>query len=220
MVTGTIQSSAYGFPEALASAQAAADAANAAGGIGGRDIRIVSCNDQNNPNIATSCAWTAVSDHAVAVDLVFTNLVPQMIPILQPAGIAILGDQGTAPIELTTSDVFPIGGGAYTMYSGIGPIMVNDAHCTKVAVVELNFAPEIVSGKNIANSVQLAGGQVTNTQAVSPTLPGYSAVVAEALASHAQCFASVLAATQLAELYQAIQNSSDPTMYVGAPVTT
>jgi branched-chain amino acid transport system substrate-binding protein len=214
MLTGTIQSTAYGFPEMVDGAEAAADAANASGGVGGHQIHVVSCNDQNDPNVAAGCARTAVADHAAGVIEVLTNFVPQMLPILQPAGIPVLGDIPDTPQERTNPDVYPIGGGTYVVASAAGTALVERDQCMKVAVVTLNFAAEVVSGKNITDAVELAGGQVTSNQAVSPTLPGYSAVVAKALSSGAQCFAPILAAPQVQELLTAIQQSSDPTMSV------
>jgi hypothetical protein len=67
MQTGTNTSSVFGFPETAAGAQAAAKAINSAGGIGGRPVTIVVCNDQFQSTVAVQCANQAVSSHVSAV---------------------------------------------------------------------------------------------------------------------------------------------------------
>jgi ABC-type branched-subunit amino acid transport system substrate-binding protein len=210
MLAGTIQSQAFGFPETINGAQAAASAINAAGGINGQKIDIEQCNDQLDPNVATACGRTAVSDKVAAVVEVETDYIPEQLTALTPAHIAVLADNPGNPQELTGSNVFPIGGGSYAVFAATGEALVKDANCQKVAVVVLNLAAVEISGNNIANSVKQAGGTVTGIQDVSPTLPSFSSVVATAIQQGAQCIASVMGGAQNVELINAVKTSSKP----------
>lgn len=55
------------FPDAITAIDAAAAAANAAGGVNGHPIDIDFCGDQGDPNLTTACARTAGTNKDVAV---------------------------------------------------------------------------------------------------------------------------------------------------------
>lgn len=216
---GTIQSEAFSFPEEVKAAQAMADTVNASGGIRGHKIEIIQCNDQLQPDVAASCGRTAVADHVSAVIEVETDYVPEVLTSTDPAHIPMLGDFPGNPQELTDSNVYTIGGGSYSDFSGIGTALVTIAHCTKVSIVDLALAATEISGQNIKAAVQAAGGTVTNIANVPATLPDYSSTVATAIGDGAQCIASVLGPPQNTALFQAVKSSSKPDMIVttGAP---
>ena len=69
-VMGTFSSPQESVPGALQGAEAAADSINASGGINGKKIAIISCNDQSDPNQAAACARQAVADHVNELTLV------------------------------------------------------------------------------------------------------------------------------------------------------
>ena len=55
------------IPEARIGVQAAAERINSEGGVQGHPIEVLTCNDQNDPNTAASCAREAVDAGVVAV---------------------------------------------------------------------------------------------------------------------------------------------------------
>lgn len=211
---GTIQSEAFGFPEAVKAAQAMADTVNASGGIHGHKIEIIQCNDQLQPNVAANCGRTAVSDHVSAVIEVETDYAPEVLTALAPAKIPYLGDLPGTPQELTDSNVFTIGGGSYADFSAAGTALVKISHCQKVSIVDLSLAATEVSGRNMKAAIEAAGGTVTNIADVPATLPDYSSIVATAIGDGAQCMATVLGPTQNTALFQAVKSSSKPHMIV------
>lgn len=216
MLAGTISSQAFSFPETISGAQAAIASLNASGGINGHKIQIVSCNDQLDPNVASQCGRQAVSDNVSSVIEVETDYAPEMLQSLTPAHIPLLGNLPGNPTELTSANVFTLGGGSYALFAGLGTAMVTIAHCQKTAVVDLNLAATELSGKNIRTAVELAGGKVTGIQDVSPTLPSYASVVTTAIDQGADCIANVLGPAQVTALIQAIHTSSKPNMIVGS----
>src|SRR3984893_11403738 len=64
---------------------------NATGGIKGRPLQIIACNDNNNPNNAATCVRNGISQGAVAeIDRVSSNGAT-MDPLEQAGGLATLG---------------------------------------------------------------------------------------------------------------------------------
>ncbi len=63
----TSSSSGSNAPEGDVAIRAAIKAVDDAGGINGRKVTVVSCNDQADPNQAATCARQAVSDKVAAV---------------------------------------------------------------------------------------------------------------------------------------------------------
>jgi len=216
MLAGTISSQAFSFPETVSGAQAAIAALNSSGGLNGHKIETVSCNDQLDPNVAAQCGRQAVSDQVSAVIEVETDYAPEMLQSLTPAHIPLLGNLPGNPVELTSSNVFTLGGGSYALFSGLGTAMVKVGHCQKTAVVVLNLAATELSGRNIRTAVELAGGKVTGIQAVSPTLPSYASVVTTAIDQGADCIANVLGPAQVTALVEAMHTSSKPNMILGS----
>ncbi len=88
MVIADLETPVQALPQIVTGAQAAANQVNAAGGVNGRKIEILSCNTQGNPNVSASCAREAVSDHVAAVVGLLSITSSSVIPILAAAGTA------------------------------------------------------------------------------------------------------------------------------------
>lgn len=119
MVIYTANSPAANSPEALGGAKAAAMAINSTGGIKGRQIQIIGCNDQFSANIAAQCAQTGVSDHVVASVGAQTIYGTSTDPVFQQAGIAMVGGNVVVPTDLSTPDNFPYAAASTNEYQGI-----------------------------------------------------------------------------------------------------
>jgi ABC-type branched-subunit amino acid transport system substrate-binding protein len=121
-------------PEVGAGAQAAAKAISDAGGIGTHPVQIVTCDIHDSPTQELACAQQAVSDHVVAVVGSLFETGAQSIPMLQQAGIPVIGPLGVyTPQELSSTDVWPLMGGAVTTYPAI-PYLVARQGLKRLAV--------------------------------------------------------------------------------------
>jgi len=97
MVIGDFQSSILSLPQIQIGAEAAAKEINAAGGVNGHKIDMLSCNSQANVNVAASCASQAVADHVSAVVSMLTLQGTGVWPGLQAAGIPVIGTEAVLP---------------------------------------------------------------------------------------------------------------------------
>lgn len=78
-------------PDSRAGAQARVDAVNAAGGIKGSPLKLITCDDENDPNTSTTCAREMVSDHVVAVIGAANATDAEITPVLSAAKIPVIG---------------------------------------------------------------------------------------------------------------------------------
>jgi branched-chain amino acid transport system substrate-binding protein len=88
-----------GFPEIPAAARARVDAINAAGGIKGRPVELVVCDSKGDPNAGRACARKVVSAGVVAVVGSSTSADATVFPILEKAGVPVVGTTPTSAVN-------------------------------------------------------------------------------------------------------------------------
>jgi len=106
-----IQSQIVSLPFMKTSAEAAVAAINAAGGVNGTKLELVTCDEKWDPNEAIKCAQEAVAEKAAAVVGSLTAGGSQVMPILESAGIPYLGGNPASPIEAQSKASYLIDSG-------------------------------------------------------------------------------------------------------------
>ena len=180
MVLGPLQSSTYSFPEIADGAKAALAPVNAAGGINGHKVDLVTCNDQANQNVAASCAREAVSDGVVAV-VGNTPFGGAVDPVLAAAGIPFVGaGLVTAPdYDGANNNTFPVSGLSVTEFAATGVAMVKDG-CKKIAIIANENTNGAGLGSLIQAGVTSTGGQVASDVVAPFGQSDYSSYVSKA----------------------------------------
>ena len=151
---GTVGSQA-GMP---ALATAIAEDFNATGGIGGRRLQVLTCDEHNTSDGAVACANEAVARGVVAVVGSYSQFGSDFMPLLEAAGIPYLGGFGLSAEEFNGIYSYPVNGGYRTLLAGNGEQLVK-AGCRRVAVVR----PQSTIGDVMLGSLRagLATGQVS-----------------------------------------------------------
>jgi ABC-type branched-subunit amino acid transport system substrate-binding protein len=137
LVIATTQSPAFSYPESNAGAEAAADAINAAGGINGHPVKILTCNDQLQSSQAALCASQAVQDHVAAVVGGFSLLGPEIFPTLQQAKIPWIGSDPISPIDGQSPMSFPLQGGTAISYASMPLVAAKYAHAKSFMYMQI-----------------------------------------------------------------------------------
>jgi ABC-type branched-subunit amino acid transport system substrate-binding protein len=106
------------LPNWEAALRASARDVNAHGGIRGRRVEIDNCDDQNDPNLAESCARQLVADGVVATAGNITGFSMVEAPILDEAGISQVGSVALNQEDLTLPTAFPLDGGGIGQIAG------------------------------------------------------------------------------------------------------
>ncbi|MFI8963813.1 ABC transporter substrate-binding protein [Streptomyces sp. NPDC053493] len=137
------QTRATNMPGMPAMAQAYARWVNANGGIGGHELRVLTCNEQNSNAGAAACARRAVHEGAVAVVGSYSQHGRAFMAPLEAAGIPYIGGYGISEDEFTSSLSYPVNGGQASLIAGNGIQLA--ASCRKVSLVR----PDTIAGDKL-----------------------------------------------------------------------
>lgn len=101
-------------PEIPVATKAAVDAINAAGGIKGRPIKVINCDEGAGQNASEACAREAVQDKALALVGDSSAFGDTDLPIVTAAGIPLIGPIPNSTAELSNPLSFPLTSNAVT----------------------------------------------------------------------------------------------------------
>ncbi|MFJ8534108.1 ABC transporter substrate-binding protein [Streptomyces sp. NPDC093591] len=130
-------------PGMPAFAQAYARWVNAHGGLGGRELKVLTCNDHNDSVSAAKCADRAVEENVVAVIGSYSQYGDTFLPSLEGAGIPYIGGYGITNAEFTSPLSYPVNGGQPTLLAGLGKELART--CGPVALVR----PDNIAGDEL-----------------------------------------------------------------------
>lgn len=205
MAISVLQSSALSFPDESAAMQAHADQINAAGGINGKKLDLIICNDQFDPNVASDCARKAASEGVVAVIQPFEPYTQQVDPILQAAGIPMVYGEfasttdGTSPISFLRDAGVPGG------YAAVG-IQLAKEGCKKIGAVVVQEVNNLLGATWIENGAKSQGAAFIQTP-VTQDQADFSAPVAELISQGADCIVPDTLPQQGAKVVAAVAQS-------------
>ncbi|KUO20409.1 ABC transporter substrate-binding protein [Streptomyces dysideae] len=137
---GTKATNKPGMP---AFAQAYARWINAQGGIEGRELKVLTCNDHNDTVAAANCARRAVKENVVAVVGSYSQFSDAFLPPLQSAGIPYIGGYGVTNGEFTSPLSYPVNGGQPVLLAGLGKELA--ASCGPLVLVR----PDSIAGDEL-----------------------------------------------------------------------
>ncbi|WP_314175825.1 ABC transporter substrate-binding protein [Streptomyces winkii] len=125
---------ATNMPGMPAMAQAYARWVNAKGGINGRRLRVLTCNDHNDTVQAARCAGRARKANVAAVVGSYSQHGRSFMPALESAGIPYIGGYGVADQEFTSPYSYPVNGGLPALIAGNGRQLAA-GDCSHVSLV-------------------------------------------------------------------------------------
>ncbi|QIJ63285.1 ABC transporter substrate-binding protein [Streptomyces sp. JB150] len=131
---------------------------NAQGGIDGRKLRVLICNDHNDSVGAAKCARRAVRENAVAVVGSYSQYAGSFFPVLEGAGIPYIGGYGATNDEFTSPLSYPVNGGQPALLAGLGKELARG--CGPVTLVR----PDTIAGDELPTLINAgleAGGHAS-----------------------------------------------------------
>ncbi|MEU0087580.1 ABC transporter substrate-binding protein [Streptomyces sp. NPDC006274] len=134
---------ATNMPGMPSMAEAYARWAKANGGIDGHELRVITCNEQNTPKGAATCARDAVDEGAVAVVGSYSQYGDAFMAPLEAAGIPFIGGFGVSDEEFTSYLSYPVNGGQAALLAGNGEQLADV--CDRVALVR----PDSLAGDDL-----------------------------------------------------------------------
>ncbi|MGV9251657.1 ABC transporter substrate-binding protein [Streptomyces sp. NPDC003697] len=130
-------------PGMPAMARAYARWINSHGGVDGRELRVLTCNEKNDSVSAAKCARRAVKENVVAVVGSYSQYSDSFFPPLEGAGIPYVGGYGATTAEFTRALSYPVNGGQPVLLAGLGKELASD--CGPVALVR----PDTIAGDEL-----------------------------------------------------------------------
>ena len=165
---------------------------NARGGIGGRPLEVIVCDEQFDPAVAATCARQAVEENVVAVVGSFTFFAESIVPVIEKSSISWFGPCcPITPSELTSKYSFPIGN--QPMYA-VGAIKhaIEVDKCEKLNAVIIDGGQVFIPP--MENAMKAYGKKFGEIVIISGVAQDYSAEVAKAT-SGVDCVATVISET-------------------------
>ena len=110
MTVTTLNANGPTYENIKIAAEIAADHINSNGGINGRPLEVIVCDEQFDPAIAATCARDAVEEGVVSVVGSFTYFAEAIVPVIAESDITWFGACcPISPSELTSPHSFNIG---------------------------------------------------------------------------------------------------------------
>ncbi|MGW3498843.1 ABC transporter substrate-binding protein [Streptomyces sp. NPDC001020] len=146
--------SATNKPGMPAMAKAYARWVNAHGGLHGRKLNVLTCNDHNDYVGAAKCARLAAKERVVAVVGSYSQYASSSLSPLESAGIPYIGGYGLTKYEFESALSYPVNGGQPALLAGLGEEL--GRKCGPLALVR----PDTVTGDQLPMLLGsgLAGG--------------------------------------------------------------
>ncbi|MEV7071357.1 ABC transporter substrate-binding protein [Streptomyces sp. NPDC093990] len=168
-------------PGMPAFARAYARWVNSRGGINGRKLTVLTCNDHNDGVSAAQCARRAVKENVVAVVGSYSQYGDSFFPPLEGAGIPYIGGYGVTNDEFTSPLSYPVNGGQPTLLAGLGKELA--AVCGNVTLVR----PDTIVGDELPvlldSGLSTGGHRAASDVRAADDATEYSAQSTKALVS-------------------------------------
>lgn len=138
MTWAPMDTKATNMPGMLAMAQVVEEYVNGQGGLNGRKLKVLTCNERNDAIAVTKCAQQADDAGAVAVIGSYSEAGSAFTSALEASGIPYLGGYGITQEEFQSLMSYPINGGLPALLAGSGRQLAD--LCTKVTLVRPDTA--------------------------------------------------------------------------------
>lgn len=180
------------MPGVPAMARTYAQWINEQGGITGRELRVITCDERDTAAGAERCARQAVDRKVAAVVGSYSRHGQSAIPVLESGGIPYIGGYGASDEEFRSYLSYPVNGGQSALLAGHGRQLAGD--CERVTLVR----PDSLGGARmpqLLNTGLLAAQRPESTDILAPeNATSYDEQAGRALKRRAggSCVAAVL----------------------------
>jgi ABC-type branched-subunit amino acid transport system substrate-binding protein len=210
MTIGPVDAPGFSLPSIPVGAGIAIKEINDAGGINGRQLELVTCNDKNDPNVAAQCAKQAIDEKVVAVVGGLSIFEANILPGLQKAGIPWVGLTSSA--SFNAAGVYMIGGDGASTFTGIGAALAKQG-CKNIAIL-LSAQSTPANAPQIQAGILSEGAKVATTLNAPANGADWAPTVAAARAAGADCIAAGTGPSETGPLISAIKAGPAMTLAV------
>ena len=200
-LTGTLN-----YPDVSVAAKVAVHAVNA-DCAAGHPFTLISCDDQNDPNIAVTCAHKMISDQVVAMVGNASVELSQAMAVTQAAGIPSVFNAGLSPWEFTNALSYPLSvsliQAAAIVYAAAG----SGAKSLEILAPNTPLASEILA---LTTAVAKPLGITMIPVTFPPSTTDFASVAAQALAPNPGAILVTAGGSQIQPLFRALAQQGVP----------
>ena len=162
-------------------AKLAVDEANAAGGVGGRQIDLVKYDDQGQPTVATDLTQRAISEKTTFIyGANLSTLSLAMIPIVTAAKVPqITSGQAPALLQQNSPFIFIDSTTSVVFDQTLAKYVVNTMKQTSIAMISNNGTYGKGEHDSFLAELQKAGVTPTSDKVIAPDVKDFTAVLTE-----------------------------------------
>ncbi|WTQ42823.1 ABC transporter substrate-binding protein [Actinacidiphila glaucinigra] len=173
---------ATNMPGMPAMAKTYAKYVNARGGIGGRELKVITCNDHNNSLGAGDCAERAADEGAVAVVGSYSQYGAAFTSTLEAEGIPYLGGYGITQDEFESPLSYPVNGGLPALMAGAGRQLAGK--CDKVSLIRPDTAAGDIFARFLDAGLRDAGRTSATDLRAAEDATDYNTVSRQAIGAN------------------------------------
>lgn len=196
----------------IAVVESSVDALNKRGGLEGRPVELVYCDDKSDPNVTTTCGRKMVEEEVMAIVGGGAINGHVLVPLFEKAEIPSIGVETADPAQSASKDYFFFKGGesseviaAYSGQAGLKTSLL----AVEVPETQAYIAPDLKAAKETGNPIQ-------NVVEVPMGQADYSPIIASAKPDEANAAMLVVAPPQEGPLVQtALTQGWSPTWLIG-----
>lgn len=194
------------LPFMKTSAQAAVDEINASGGVKGRKLELITCNEKSDANEALRCAQKAVQQKVAAVVGALTTYGAQLMPVLEAGKVASVGADAVTPYDAQSSSSFLLDAGV-PGYAAMPAIAKKSLGATKLAGIHAEGPAAPTNQKFFKMGSDLAGTTLVDNIVIPGDAIDFTQYIARAEDKGAEALISSLPPQLNQKLWQAIGSS-------------
>jgi ABC-type branched-subunit amino acid transport system substrate-binding protein len=211
------KSAGVASPEIPDGAKAAAKALNKADGIGGRPVKVLVCDTNNDPNTAAECGRQAVDEGVVALVGVLTPHSAGFMPLMEENQIPSIGVVVAGATDFTSPAAFPITGGLPATAGDLPRFLADDGAET-ISIARIDLAAAAIIPDFARTTLAAVGLDVNQDVPVPESAPDMSSYAEAALAGGTDGIVVALTGQDAVNFVQAAQQI-DPDVKIGVVST-
>jgi ABC-type branched-subunit amino acid transport system substrate-binding protein len=196
----TVSGQSEAFPDVPIAAKVAVHAVNA-NCAAGHPLKLVTCDDQDDPDVSVTCAHTLVSDGVVAMVGNSSTELSQAMAVTQAAGIPSLFNAGSTPWELTNALSYPL---VSVVVQALGAVTAAKGSGAKSLEILGPDVPAASATVGLLTSLAKANGITLIPVLYPPSTTDFAPVAAQALSSNPGAIVVPSGGSQIDPLFEAL----------------
>ena len=194
-------------PEVGKAAEATVEFINAHGGVNGRPLEVIVCDEKGEPAQDTACARKATAEDVVSYVGTYSLNGEKAYPFLEQSEIANLGNISLSPSDGTSPISFVLNGGS-SVLPALGQIAAEHPDCDKTGLVQFEGPSIEKTVAGVGGALEAEGEELAYDIHIPPTVTDYTPFAAE-VAQKGDCVILVITDQASEAFIPALRQLSD-----------